>query len=193
MLKKGMDLDGLMKSIRKNTKGSGCIDNFEGLLREIKDPRICNVIVNGMSGFLSDLFKVFHIIDGIKGNVLEIKSKMLKETFIEPNRYFKKSKRLANNIMKYRAAFEYLDKAPTKITVNADKQRITIKYKEAMELTKSGIWGDKKEDVSELARKVMLLYNHIPAVVKALIQTKRRSLGLDDNSYKFEGKKEKRV
>jgi C4-type Zn-finger protein len=49
--KKVTSIDELMKSIRKNTKGSGCIDNFEGLLREIKDPRICNVVVSEMSGF----------------------------------------------------------------------------------------------------------------------------------------------
>ena len=183
--KKVTSIDELMKSIRKNTKGSGCIDNFEGLLREIKDPRICNVVVSEMSGFLSDLFKLFHIINEIKGNVLEVKSKMLRESFIESDRYFKKSRRLANSIMRYRAAYEYLDKAPTRITLNASKQKITIKYKEAMELTKSGIWGKEKADVCELARKTMLLYNHIPAVVKALIQTKRRSLGLDNNSKKF--------
>lgn len=189
MLKKAMDLDELMKSIRKNTKGSSCIDNFEGLLREINDPRICNVIVSEMSGFLSDLFKLFHIINSIKGNVLEVKSKMLKDDFIESSRYFKKSKRLANNIMKYRAAYEYLDKTPTKITVNADKQKIKIKYIEALELINVSTWGKNKEDVLELARKVMLLYNHIPAIVKALIQTKRRSLGLDNNSNKFKDKK----
>jgi uncharacterized protein with GYD domain len=32
---------------------------------------------------------------------------------------------------------------------------------------------------------VILLYNYTPAIVKALIQTKRRSLNLDKNSQKF--------
>ena len=183
--KEQQSLDELMSAIRKNVKGSSCIDNFEGLLREIKDPRICNVVVNEMHGFLSDLFKLFHIINDIEGNVLDIKSKMLKDNFIESKRYFKKSRSLANNIMRYRAAYEYLEKAPTSITVDANKQKIKIRYKEALELTQSTTWGTRREDVIELARKVMLLYNHIPAVVKALIQTKRRSMGLDANSKKF--------
>ena len=41
------------------------------------------------------------------------------------------------------------------------------------------------ENVKELARKEMLLWNYIPAIVKAVIQTKRRSLNMDTNSKKF--------
>ena len=44
--------------------------------------------------------------------------------------------------------------------------------------------ADVKEKY-ELARRVVLLYNYTPAIVKAFVQTKRRSLDLDRNSTKF--------
>lgn len=37
----------------------------------------------------------------------------------------------------------------------------------------------------EIARKTKLLYNHIPAVIKAILQTHRRSLGMDQNTKKY--------
>ena len=41
------------------------------------------------------------------------------------------------------------------------------------------------EMIRERCRKVVLMWNYLPAIVKAIIQTKRRSLGLDANSKKF--------
>lgn len=40
---------------------------------------------------------------------------------------------------------------------------------------------EKKESY----RKTLLLCNYVPAIIKAVIQTKRRSVGLDMNSKKF--------
>jgi hypothetical protein len=50
----------------------------------------------------------------------------------------------------------------------------------------SGLSVEEVKEKKELARMVVLLYNYIPAIVKALIQTKRRSLKLDKNSKMFE-------
>ena len=41
------------------------------------------------------------------------------------------------------------------------------------------------EILKEKARKEMLVWNYIPAIIKAVIQTKRRSLNMDTNSNKF--------
>lgn len=41
------------------------------------------------------------------------------------------------------------------------------------------------KDVKELARKEMLVWNYIPGVIKAVIQTKRREMNMDNNSKKF--------
>jgi hypothetical protein len=50
----------------------------------------------------------------------------------------------------------------------------------------SGLSVEQVKEKKELARMVILLYNYMPAIVKALIQTKRRSLNLDKNSKMFE-------
>ena len=39
--------------------------------------------------------------------------------------------------------------------------------------------------LKELARKEMLVWNYIPGVIKAIIQTKRREMNMDNNSKKF--------
>ena len=50
----------------------------------------------------------------------------------------------------------------------------------------SGLSVEEVKNKKELARMVILLYNYMPAIVKALIQTKRRGLNLDKNSKMFE-------
>ena len=177
-------LDEMMVAIKRNVKLSDCIKNFEGLLREIKDTRITSVFIKEMSSFLSDLFKLFHEVDKLDN--IEIKAKMLTKEFIRPEYYFKNSKKLADKIMRYRAAYEFLEKNYTKFTKTTNRTPVIIKYKEAEELINDKTWANTEEDMKELARKVMLLYHHIPAVCKALIQTKRRKLGLDCNSKKFD-------
>jgi len=180
---KNATLDEMMVAIKRNVKPSKCIENFEGLLREIKDERIINIFIKEMYGFLSDLFNLFHEIDKISSK--EIKAKMLTKEFIKPENYFKNSKKLADKIMRYRAAYEFLNKRFTTFTRTTNKTPVNIKYKEAVELVNDKTWDKTEDEIKELARKVMLLYNHIPAIYKALIQTKRRKLGLDCNSKKF--------
>jgi len=42
-----------------------------------------------------------------------------------------------------------------------------------------------RNEPKELARKEMLVWNYIPGVIKAIIQTKRREMNMDNNSKKF--------
>ena len=42
-----------------------------------------------------------------------------------------------------------------------------------------------RNELKELARKEMLVWNYIPGVIKAIIQTKRREMNMDNNSKKF--------
>ena len=49
----------------------------------------------------------------------------------------------------------------------------------------SNLTIEEVKEKYELARRVVLLYNYTPAIVKAFVQTKRRSLDLDRNSTKF--------
>lgn len=181
--RKATTLDEMMIAIKRNANPSECIKNFEGLLRELKDRRITDVFIKDMSGFLSDLFKLFHEIDKLSNK--DIKAKMLTKEFIRPESYFKSSRKLADKIMRYRAAFEFLEKNYTAHTRTTSRVPVIMKYKEAQKLINDKTWAKTEEDMKELARKVMLLYHHTPAIYKALIQTKRRKLGLDCNSKKF--------
>ena len=42
-----------------------------------------------------------------------------------------------------------------------------------------------RNELKKLARKEMLVWNYIPGVIKAIIQTKRREMNMDNNSKKF--------
>ena len=42
-----------------------------------------------------------------------------------------------------------------------------------------------RNELKELARKEMLVWNYIPGVIKAIIQTKRREMNMDNNSKRF--------
>lgn len=52
-------------------------------------------------------------------------------------------------------------------------------------LTEFHVTGDNP-DKREECRKIVLCWQYMPAIVKAIIQTKRRSLKLDQNSKKFD-------
>jgi hypothetical protein len=99
------------------------------------------------------------------------------------------------------------------VTVNTERKRINVTNEEiekyitdnaAYELVESmkGSYGlvvdvahlsdddyerllPGNKDVKELARKEMLVWNYIPGVIKAVIQTKRREMNMDNNSKKF--------
>ncbi len=187
------EFDEMMLSVRRHISHSDkakCIKNFEDLIKEIDDSRITKVFISELGWFLTDMFELFHEVD--KLNNLDLKNKILNKQFIRPEKYFLKSKKLANKIMRMRAAIEYNESEKHRIspiTKDADRKEIKIRWKDAQSLTSELLdWcGGSCDNIKfkELARKTMLLYHYIPAIVKAMIQTKRRSLGLDCNSQKF--------
>lgn len=177
-----------MLAIRRNTKPSKCIDVYENLILEINRPEITDIFISEMSGFMSKLFELFNEVD--KLDSLKIKAKILTKDFIKPDSYFKSCKHIANQIMRVRAAVEYQElkyfTPHTKDTEGHIILNITDKTAPIIIDVWRVFWPNfNSEELKEIARKTMLLYHYIPAVYKALIQTKRRKLGIDYNSNKF--------
>ena len=200
-------LDELMVVIRRNTQHSACIDNFEKLLYEIDDPIFVNAVVSSMYNLLTEVFELFYAINRVPQK--KFKAKMLTIQFVEPMRFFSRVKNLANSSMKIRAAIEFLEKNYTYLTVDTDRNPIRLSIEDAEKIINKAIDPDSNyvnwetinrifynvdhtneyiklfERLKEKARKEMLVWNYIPAIIKAVIQTKRRSLDMDTNSKKF--------
>ena len=200
-------LDELMVVIRRNTQHSACIDNFEKLLYEIDDPIFVNTVVSSMYNLLTEVFELFYVIDRIPQK--KFKAKMLTTQFIEPMRFFSRVKNLADSSMKIRAAIELLEQKYTDVTVDTDRNPMRISIEDAEKIINKVIgtgsnyvnWKtinklfytvdhtneyiQRLEGIKETARKEMLVWNYIPAIIKAVIQTRRRSLDMDNNSKKF--------
>ena len=200
-------LDELMVVIRRNTQHSACIDNFEKLLYEIDDPIFVNAVVSSMYSLLTEVFELFYAINRVPQK--KFKAKMLTIQFVEPMRFFSRVKNLANSSMKIRAAIEFLEKNYTYLTVDTDRNPIRLSIEDAEKIINKAIDPDSNyvnwetinrifynvdhtneyikifERLKEKARKEMLVWNYIPAIIKAVIQTKRRSLNMDTNSNKF--------
>ena len=200
-------LDELMVVIRRNTQHSACIDNFEKLLYEIDDPIFVNTVVSSMHNLLTEVFELFYAIDRVPQK--KFKAKMLTTQFIEPMRFFSSVKTLADNSMKIRASIELLEQKYTEITVDTDRNPMRLSIEDAEKIINKVINPDsdyvnwktinrlfytvnhtneyikRLDDLKETARKEMLVWNYIPAIIKAVMQTKRRSLNMDTNSKKF--------
>lgn len=192
-------LSELLVVIPRNSQVSACITNFENLLHEIDDPKFINTTVSCMFNFLTEIFELFGAVDRVAQK--KFKAKMLSNDFIEPMRFFGKVKLLADKSMKIRAAIELLEGKYTPETQDTEKKPMRLSVDEAervlndvinlhehyswKELNRIGLIVETPEKYKELARKEMLLWNYIPAIVKAVIQTKRRSLSMDNNSKKF--------
>ena len=200
-------LDELMVVIRRNTQHSACIDNFEKLLYEIDDPIFVNTVVSSMYNLLTEVFELFYAIGRVPQK--KFKAKMLTTQFVEPMRFFGRVKNLANSSMKIRAAIEFLEKNYTYLTVDTDRNPIRLSIEDAEKIINKAIDPDSNyvnwetinrifynvdhtneyiklfERLKEKARKEMLVWNYIPAIIKAVMQTKRRSLDMDTNSKKF--------
>ena len=200
-------LDELMVVIRRNTQHSACIDNFEKLLYEIDDPIFVNAVVSSMYNLLTEVFELFYAINRVPQK--KFKAKMLTIQFVEPMRFFSRVKNLANSSMKIRAAIELLEQKYTDVTVDTDRNPMRLSIEDAEKIINKVINPDsdyvnwktinrlfytvdhtneyikRLDDLKETARKEMLVWNYIPAIIKAVMQTKRRSLDMDTNSKKF--------
>lgn len=186
-------LSDLMITIHKNTENSACIDNFENLLNEIRDPVFVNTVVNSMHNMLTETFELFNAVKKVPQK--RFKSKMISTSFIKPMRFFNKVKHLANEAMEERSVIEFLSGEKSDITVNTEGKKIILEddsmntaiFSRMKDLYESNDIDlmNHLNDIKENARKEMLIWNYIPAVIKAIIQTKRRSLGMDTNSKRF--------
>lgn len=201
----------LMVSIRRNAKNSACIENFENLLREIDNPEFVNVTVNSMTNFLSEWFELLRSVRCVQEK--KFQSKMLTTQFIEPMRFFNRVKKMADEQMLVRSTLEWMfggqysnaTKTTTRKPCMASVEEMSDILNDLLKPTDIDgkqiqlTWGELRgipenvlsemipttEALKELARKEMLVWNYIPGVIKAIIQTKRREMNMDNNSKKF--------
>lgn len=185
MSKKEQQIYDLMTAIKRNTQPSAGIEVFENLLKELSDCRVCDVFVSDMNSFIGEFMVLMKEVDQIDNRTL--KSKLVTYDFINPKRYFTKSFRTMLNVMRELKSYNvtYFENrtfnvGKTNMLGNLpafdDNTIMAFPYEEVPE---------DKEAVYEHYRKIFLLWNYMPSIVKALIMTKRRSLGLDSNSKKF--------
>lgn len=198
----------LMVVIRRNSQESPCITNFENLLHEIDSPVFINTVVNSMFDFLTEVFELFGAVDKVPQK--KFKSKMLTTEFIDPLRFFGRVKQMADKDMDVRAAIELYQKKTSGATLDTNRKLVRLSIEEAehiinknfvfvgaeedklryvmrtwKEINVNGLPEMRCEYLKELARKEMLVWNYIPAIIKAVLQTKRRSLDMDNNSKRF--------
>lgn len=192
----------LMITIRRNTQGSKCIEIFESLLNEVEDKEFVDTVITDTHNFITEFMRLCKDVDNMKN--LDYKSRMLTHEFILPQKYFRKSHNFAKV---YLLMYDRLTNIYSHPVYDVEKGIILsnvnflgdIHHKVADDFTANDIvaiykyFGDlsglsvkEVKAKKELARMVILLYNYMPAIVKALIQTKRRSLDLDKNSKKFD-------
>ena len=190
----------LMLAIRRNTQGSKCIEIFETLLNEIPDKDFVDTVVVDTHRFITDFSRLCKDVDNMKN--LDFISRILTYDFIQPHKCFCKSRKTAQL---YLMMNDMLSIQYTHPVYNVDKKiqlpgvnslgdiyhKEIFSANEIVEVFKyfgdlSGLSVKEVKEKKELARMVVLLYNYIPAIVKALIQTKRRGLKLDKNSKMFE-------
>ena len=192
-------INDLMLAIRRNTQGSKCIDIFENLLREIPDKNVVDTVIVDTHRFITEFSRLCKDVDNMKN--LDYIARILTYDFIQPKRYFSKSRK---NAQLYLMMSDMLTTQYTYPIFEVDKKiqlpnenflgniyhkdifsanDIVTVFKYFGDL--SGMSVEAVKSRMELARMVVLLYNYQPAIVKALIQTKRRSLNLDKNSKMF--------
>lgn len=201
----------LMISIRRNAKDSACINNFENLLREIENPEFVNVTVNSMTNFMTEWFELLGAVIVVPQK--KYRSRMLTTQFIQPMRFFNRVKKMADEQMLVRSTLEWMFKSEysnaTRTTsrkpcmasveemtgimndilkpTDYDGNPVQLTWQElrAIPTDELGEMIPNADALNELARKEMLIWNYIPGVIKAIIQTKRREMNMDNNSKKF--------
>lgn len=201
----------LMVSIRRNAKDSACINNFENLLREIENPEFVNVTVNSMTNFMTEWFELLGAVILVPQK--KYRSRMLTTQFIQPMRFFNRVKKMADEQMLIRSTLEWMFKSEySNVTRTTSRKPCMASVEEMTDIMNDilkptdydgnpiqltwqelrAIPTDKLEEMipyaeamNELARKEMLVWNYIPGVIKAIIQTKRREMNMDNNSKKF--------
>ena len=207
-------LNELMVVIRRNSEESACIKNFECLLREIDDYQYVNCVVSSMFNFLTETFELFGAVDRVPQKRFKAKmvsvdfiepmrffsgvKRMANET-MKVRAAIERAERVYTDItvdternivgVEIPEAERLINKFVYGIDIRDSRHRMK-EYVDWVNIVKDFIepedeLKEKSENLKELARKEMLLWNYIPAVIKAIIQTKRRSLDMDTNSKRF--------
>ena len=184
MLKQISDL---MVVIRKNTQPSSGIDTFEKLLKELSEDSGSMLLYKA----LPDMNRFIEYFMILKRNVdlvedLTIKANLLTSDFIHPHRFFRDTYHEMTRILKNLKSTNLTLKK--NITYNIGKRNILgnlPKWEEIKPELLNPAYIGEEEKVYERFRKEILLWNYFPNIVKALIMTKRRELGLDKNSKHF--------
>ena len=123
------------------------------------------------------------------------------EIYRNTNAYWKRS---PNYVSSLRRSSVTVDTNRKRINVTNEEIEKYIKENATYELTEeqTGCYGiivdvsnlsaddferllPGRNELKELARKEMLVWNYIPGVIKAIVQTKRREMNMDNNSKKF--------
>lgn len=190
----------LMITIRRNTQGSKCIEIFENLLNEVEDKEFVDTVIVDTNKFITEFSRLCKDVDNMKN--LDYISRILTHEFILPHKYFRKSYNMAKT---YLLMYDRLTQIYSHPIYNVEKDiilpnvnflgdihhKVDFTANDVVTIFKyfgdlSGLSVKEVKDKKELTRMVILLYDYMPAIVKALIQTKRRSLNLDKNSKRFE-------
>lgn len=149
-------IEAMMVSVRKNSEYSKCLDTYEALLYEIPDNALIRTTVSDMCRYIEEFILLSKEVDRVQDR--RFKARFMTEDMLKPESFFRKTRK---QILKYYKVLPWKEHTPF------DPGKRT-----------SGV--DK-----EATRKIVLLWNYIPAITKAILQTKRRSLGLDKNSKRF--------
>lgn len=194
--KKKQQVHDLLAAVRKYTKGSAGIDNFENLLGEVNNYWLTSAVIKNLNKFIEDFVITVRDIDQMKSKSLQ--AKILTYDFLCVEKYFKETNKEMENVVK-RLRFlniaygekRHYDFSRTSIIGNFNtnfKGSKSIKAPDGYNKFSFTLVVDdeaKKFEFYEQVRKEFLLWNYIPVVVKAIIMTKRRSLGFDTNSTRF--------
>lgn len=203
-------IDSLRRIVEENTESSPCVDTFFRLLAEIRDRKFVSAAVGDVRDFADEFRKLSADADRMK--TARFKARVLTDEFIRPEQFFKSSRRATNARVALNAALnrEFTPNDPNEVRRFSVGERNRLgdltarsyeRSKKESHATLSRFFGpdwqkalngDEWKSVQEDCRREILLWNYLPAIVKAFIQTKRRRLGLDGNSRRF-GKTEAAV
>jgi len=183
-------IDDLMVAISRRTQESPCIDVFGSLLMEIEDEEtVCSVVAD-MNRFITYAMTLFEDVDKISNKALQ--SQLLTYEFIKPARFFKNTWKLVQtNEVLLRAInniyFHDSEDEGAKHYTCHQKNVLAGELIDLIGISPESISMDMDSviDTQEDIRKIFLLWNYCPTIVKAILQTKRRQLGFDNNSQKF--------
>jgi hypothetical protein len=180
----------LMKTIRNNALPSICISNFEALLTEISDDEVVRIVASDMNSLIEELMILFREVD--KMGEARFKARIITDNFIQPGRFFKRTTKIVKKYIRLMNLIndEFTPSNKVIFQINSNHKVEDLTGFVDTQSVDNSEWDcvnvKNYRDYRELSRKVILLWNYIPAIIKSLIQTERRKLNLDNNSIKFD-------